>query len=390
MSDIFWAKPEDWKNSDTNKIKTPAYLVDFGLLEKNLKILAEVQEKTGANILLAFKGFAMWSAFPLIRKYLKGISASSLNEARLGAEEFKKEVHTFAPAYREEEFSEIIKYSDHIIFNSFSEWERFSPLIKKAKKNIECGIRVNPEHSEVKTELYDPCSPNSRLGVKRKSFEPELLEGIAGLHFHNLCELNADSLKRTLLAFEEKFGEFLPQMKWVNFGGGHHITRPDYNVELLVQVINQFREDYPHLKIYLEPGEAIALNTGVLISTVMDIIDNNKIAILDTSASAHMPDTLEMPYRAEIVGADIPGKLPHTYRLGGISCLAGDVIGDYSFLRPLARGDKLIFLDMAHYTMVKNTTFNGINLPSILIRDQKGKIKTVRKFGYEDYKNRLS
>jgi len=402
MPDIFWARPEDWKNLDIKKIPTPSYLVDLNLLEKNLKILADIQNKTGANILLAFKGFAMWSAFPLIRKYLKGIAASSLNEARLGREEFKKEVHAFAPAYREDEFKEIIKYSDHVIFNSFSEWARFKPYVKKLANRVSCGLRVNPEQSEVQCALYDPCSPSSRLGIKRKNFQPEKLAGIEGLHFHTLCELNADSLLRTLKAFEEKFDQFLPGMKWVNFGGGHHITRPDYDRNLLIKIINDFKKRHPHLKIYLEPGEAIALNAGVLIATVLDINTPFSAtqgvgeglragsAILDASAAAHMPDVLEMPYRPEIVGAGEPEKYKYTYRLGGISCLAGDVIGDYSFKKPLKSGDKLIFLDMAHYTMVKNNTFNGIGLPSILIRDLKGKIRVQKKFGYADFKNRLS
>jgi len=391
MSDIFWAQPEDWKKLKTKNLPTPCYLVDFKLLKNNLEILNAIQEATGAKILMAFKGFAMWSTFPFARKYLKGIAASSLNEARLGAEEFKKEVHTFSPAFKEEEFAEIIKYSNHIIFNSFDEWKRFRPLLKKSRKKISAGLRVNPEHREVKVSLYDPSAPYSRLGITRKNFKPKELEGVSGLHFHALCELNADSLERTLAAFERKFGEFLPKMKWVNFGGGHHITRPDYNRPLLVKIITRFREKYPHLEVYLEPGEAIALNTGVLVAQVLDIVKNEKnIAILDTSAATHMPDTLEMPYRPEVVGAKPAGKYRYTYRLGGVSCLAGDVIGDYSFPKKLNRGDKFIFLDMAHYTMVKNNTFNGINLPSILIKDLKGKIKTIKKFGYLDYKNRLS
>ncbi|MFA6171458.1 MAG: carboxynorspermidine decarboxylase [Patescibacteria group bacterium] len=391
MADIFWAKPEDWKNLKVKSLPTPCYLVDFKLLKKNLEILNEVQEATGAKILMAFKGFAMWSTFPLARKYLKGIAASSQNEARLGAEEFRKEVHTFSPAFKEDEFAEIMKYSNHIIFNSFEEWKRFRPALKKSRKKISVGLRVNPEHREVKVSLYDPSAPYSRLGITKKNFKAKELQGVSGLHFHALCELNADSLERTLMAFERKFGEFLPKMKWVNFGGGHHITRPDYNRKLLVEIITRFKKKYPHLEVYLEPGEAIALNTGVLVARVLDIVHNEKrIAILDTSAAAHMPDTLEMPYRPEIAGARPAGKYRYTYRLGGISCLAGDVIGDYSFPKKLNRGDKLIFLDMAHYTMVKNNTFNGINLPSILIKDLKGKIKSIKKFGYEDYKNRLS
>ncbi|MFA6389849.1 MAG: carboxynorspermidine decarboxylase, partial [Patescibacteria group bacterium] len=290
MADIFWAKPEDWKNLKVKSLPTPCYLVDFKLLKKNLEILNEVQEATGAKILMAFKGFAMWSTFPLARKYLKGIAASSQNEARLGAEEFRKEVHTFSPAFKEDEFAEIMKYSNHIIFNSFEEWKRFRPALKKSRKKISVGLRVNPEHREVKVSLYDPSAPYSRLGITKKNFKAKELQGVSGLHFHALCELNADSLERTLMAFERKFGEFLPKMKWVNFGGGHHITRPDYNRKLLVEIITRFKKKYPHLEVYLEPGEAIALNTGVLVARVLDIVHNEKrIAILDTSAAAHMP-----------------------------------------------------------------------------------------------------
>lgn len=389
--DIFWARPEDWKNLDLEKIPTPCYLVDENLLKRNLEILDLVQKRTGAKILMALKGFSMFSLFPIIKKYLHGISASSLFEARLGKEEFGKQVHLFAPAFREDEFEEIMKYSDHIIFNSFSQWNLFKNRVLSSGKNIRCGLRVNPEHREVKTALYDPCGPFSRLGIRKNDFQKDDLGGISGLHFHNLCELNADSLERTLEAFIEKFGEFLPQLKWVNFGGGHHITRPDYDVDLLCKIITDFKKHYPHLEVYLEPGEAIALNTGVLVSTVLDIVKNEiAIAILDTSAAAHMPDVLEMPYRPEIVDAQEPRKLPFTYRLGGMTCLAGDVIGDYSFAKPLEIGSKLVFLDMAHYTMVKNNTFNGVNLPKIAIRNEKGNIKIIKKFNYKDYRNRLS
>lgn len=389
--DIFWARPEDWKNLDLEKISTPCYIVDENLLERNLKILDSVQKKTGVRIIMALKGFSMFSVFPIIKKYLHGVAASSLFEARLGQEEFTKEVHLFAPAYKEDEFDELIKYSDHIVFNSFSQWDFFKKRVLSFAKNIRCGIRVNPEHSEVKTIIYDPCGPFSRLGVKKENFRKDQLDGITGLHFHNLCELNADSLERTLKVFIEKFGEFLPQMKWVNFGGGHHITRPDYNIDLLCQTIIDFKKHYPHLEVYLEPGEAIALNTSVLVSKVLDIIKNEmSIAILDTSAATHMPDVLEMPYRPEIVGAQEHGNLSFNYRLGGVSCLAGDVIGDYSFSKPLRIGSKLVFLDMAHYTMVKNNTFNGINLPKIVIRKKNGEIKIIREFGYDDYRNRLS
>ncbi|HRY82460.1 MAG TPA: carboxynorspermidine decarboxylase [Candidatus Moranbacteria bacterium] len=389
--DIFWAKPEDWKKTDTNKITTPCYLVSEKIIERNLQILDLVQKQTGAKIILALKGFSMFSVFPLIRRYLHGTTASSLFEAKLGKEEFGKEVHIFSPAYKKEEFWEIMKISDHIVFNSFSQWKLYKNKIASSEKKIGCSIRVNPEHSEVKTALYDPCDKNSRLGVKFKDFEKQNLSGITGLHFHTLCESGADSFARTLDVFEKKFGKYLDNMKFVNFGGGHHITRSDYNIKLLCKTINAFKKRHPHLEIYLEPGEAVALNTGILVASVLDIIENKtKIAILDTSFATHMPDTLEMPYRPEIIGGNVPGKYPNNYKLGGISCLAGDMIGNYSFKKPLQIGDKLIFLDMAHYTMVKNNTFNGINLPSILIQKKNGKIIVQKKFEYLDFKNRLS
>jgi carboxynorspermidine decarboxylase len=375
---------------DVANIPTPCYVVDETALEKNLKILDSVQQQTGCKILMALKGFAMFSLFPLIRRYLSGIAASSLHEARLGFEEFGKEVHACAPAYLDSEIEELISYCDHIVFNSFSQWHRFQSQVLNANKNIKCGIRVNPQHSEVKVKIYDPCGPYSRLGVTLDQFKGAALEGITGIHFHTLCELNADSLERTLQVFEQKFDPFLEKMQWVNFGGGHHITRKDYEVDRLCKLINDFKDRYP-VKIYLEPGEAIALNAGVLVASVLDIVHNEMdIAILDTSAAAHMPDVLEMPYRPEIAGAGKPDQYAHTYRLGGLTCLAGDVIGDYSFPEPLKVGTKIIFLDMAHYTMVKNNTFNGVRLPSIAIQSREGSLRVVRKFHYEDYRNRLS
>lgn len=372
------------------RIPTPCYVVDETALIKNLKVLDSVQQQTGCRILLALKGFAMFSLFPVIREYLHGISASSVDEARLGHEEFGKEVHFCAPAFPDADFDEILSCCNHLVFNSFSFWNRHKSRIMGAKKNIRCGIRVNPEHSEVSVPLYDPCGPYSRLGVTRSNFKPHLLERISGLHFHTLCELNADALARTLPVFEDKFGDFLKDMEWVNFGGGHHITRSDYDVDLLCKLITGFKTRYP-LEIYIEPGEAIALNTGVLIASVLDIFHNGMdIAILDTSASAHMPDVLEMPYRPAIEGAGTPGEFPFTYRLAGLTCLAGDVIGDFSFPDPLSVGDRLIFQDMAHYTMVKNNTFNGVRLPSIGILTAGGEFRLVRKFGYADYRNRLS
>jgi len=375
---------------DTTRIATPCYVVDEAALDRNLKTLDIVQKRTGAKILLALKGFAMFSVFPLIRQYLSGIAASSLDEARLGFEEFAKEVQVYAPAYKASEFDDLISCCDHMVFNSFSQWRYFQPVILEKKKSMKCGIRINPEHSEVKTEIYDPCAPFSRLGVTRKALAHEDLSGISGLHFHNLCEKNADALERTLSVLHANFGSILKSMEWVNFGGGHHITRQDYQTDLLCRLIDQTKQRYD-VKVYLEPGEAVALNTGVLVSSVLDITHNRMdIAILDTSAAAHMPDVIEMPYRPEIMGAALPGEYPHTYRLGGLTCLAGDIIGDYSFKEPLTVGSKLVFQDMAHYTMVKNNTFNGVRLPSIAIQDVKGNIRIVKQFGYEDYRKRLS
>lgn len=373
------------------EIATPCYLVDAVKVEENLKILQSVQQRTGCKILLALKGFAMFSLFPLIRSYLDGASASSLDEARLAHEEFGKELHVYAPAFNREHFDEILQYADHIVFNSFSQWELFKDRALNAPRKISCGIRVNPQYSEVDVDLYNPCGRFSRLGVTAAQFKPELLEGIQGLHFHALCEQNSDALEHTLKAVEEKFGRFIPQMKWVNFGGGHHITRRDYDVDLLCRLVESFQDRYG-VAVYLEPGEAIAINTGVLVTSVLDIIHNEMdIAMLDTSAAAHMPDVLEMPYRPQIVGAGEPGEYKYTYRLGGLTCLAGDVIGDYSFKKPLQVGQKIVLLDMAHYTMVKNNTFNGVRLPSIGVCNlTPGSVEIIRKFGYQDYRNRLS
>lgn len=376
-------------NLDFSLCPTPCYIVDERLLEKNLKILHSVQERTGCKILLALKGFSMFSVFPLVGKYLRGITASSLFEARLGYEEMGKEVHIYSPAYVEEEFDEIIKYCDHIVFNSFSQWNKYKERALKSGK-VECGIRINPEYSEIKTPIYDPCYQNSRLGVTLKNFSPDELEGISGLHFHTMCEQNSDTLERTIKVVDEKFGCYISKMKWINMGGGHHITRDDYDIDLLVDSIMHFKNKYG-VEVYLEPGEAVALNTGFLVSTVLDIVNNGMdIAILDTSAACHMPDVLEMPYRPNIIGAGMPEEYEFTYRLGGPTCLAGDIIGDYSFRQPLKPGDKLVFCDMAHYTMVKNNMFNGVNLPSIAVFNEKDGIRIIRKFGYEDYRSRLS
>ncbi len=376
---------------DVTKLPTPCYIVDERLLIKNLEILDSVQKRTGCKILLAQKGFSMHSVYPLIGKYLKGVTSSSLFEARLGFEKMGKEVHVYAPAYIEEEFDELLKYSDHMVFNSFDQWNKFRDKVKNYPgKKIECGIRINPEYSEQDHAIYDPCANHSRLGVTLRNFKPDQLEGIDGLHFHTLCEQNSDSLERTAKVVDEKFGEFIKDMKWLNLGGGHHITRQDYDIETLIRTIKFFQDKYG-VEIYLEPGEAIALNTGYLVARVLDIVDNEmNIAILDTSAACHMPDVIEMPYRPNIISAGKPQEKNHTYRLGGLTCLAGDIIGDYSFDKPLKPGDRLIFCDMAHYTMVKNNTFNGVNLPAIALYCEKDGIRIIKKFDYCDFETRLS
>lgn len=376
---------------DPRALETPYYIVDIGRLRKNLAILADVQRRSGCKILLALKGFAMWSVFPVVREYLVGTTASSVYEARLGKEEMGGEVHAYAPAYSDQDMRELVEIADHIVFNSLAQWQRHRQTVEASPRKIECALRINPEHSETEYPIYDPCAPGSRLGVRRAQLEGADLSGLTGLHFHTLCQKGADALQRTVAAVERKFGDLIPHFQWVNFGGGHHISRPDYDVDLLVRVVTEFQDKWQR-PVYLEPGEATALDTGWLVSEVQDIIEGPQpIAILDTSATAHMPDVLEAPYRPEIVEAGVPGEKSHTYRLGGLTCLAGDVIGDYSFDRPLQVGDRLVFEDMAHYTMVKNTMFNGVRLPSIVTVDPaSGETRVVRKFGYEDYKNRLS
>lgn len=379
---------------DVSALETPCFVTDLGALEANLKILDDVQQRAGCTILLALKGFAQWSTFPLVRRYLAGATSSSVAEARLAREELGGQVHAYAPAYSDGEMAELVTLADHIVLNSPGQWRRHRAAIERARlagRAISCGLRVNHEHQEVDVALYDPAGPCSRLGTTRKNLASADLEGLDGLHFHTLCQVGSDALERALAAFELQFGDFIPQMKWVNFGGGHHITRPDYDRERLVRLIVAFRARW-NVPVYLEPGEAIALGTGVLVATVQDLTHNGMdLAILDTSATAHMPDVLEMPYRPVILGAGEPGDRPHTYRLGGMTCLAGDVIGDYSFDRPLAIGDKLVFLDMAHYTMVKTSTFNGVRLPSIATHDPVTRTITVqRRFGYHDYRDRLS
>lgn len=375
---------------DLERVPSPCYVVDEQLLSANLAILDNVQKRCGCKILLALKGFAMFSLFPLLRKVLHGTCASSLHEARLGREEFGGEVHTFAPAYSAGNIQEIAGLSDHLIFNSCSQWERFRPLVQ-SQKHLKFGLRVNPEHSETEVALYDPCAANSRLGITLDQFRPAALSGISGLHFHTLCEKDAAPLERTAAVFEKKFSPYIPGLDWLNFGGGHLITKADYDRDLLCQVIDYFRTKYS-VEVYLEPGEAVALNTGFLVASVLDIIKNDmEIAVLDISVTNHMPDVLEMPYRPGIAGGYPPGRRPHTYRLAGVSCLAGDVVGDYSFAEPLQIGTRLAFLDMAHYSMVKTTNFNGVCLPDIAVwRPATATMEIIRSFGYEDYKNRLS
>jgi carboxynorspermidine decarboxylase len=370
---------------------SPAYVVDLGRLRHNLAILDQVQQRSGARILMALKAFSMWSVFPLIRETLQGVCASSPWEARLGREEFGREVHSFAAAFKESDVVELLGISNHLVFNSFGQLERFRPLWEKEAGRVSIGLRVNPEHSEGHTEIYDPCAANSRLGIPRKEFEGRSLSGVEGLHFHTLCEQLFEPLERTAKAFEEKFGEFLPQMKWINFGGGHHITREGYDIDGLVELIRYFKGKYD-LEVYLEPGEAVAIGTGILVSEVMDVINNGMdIAILDVSATCHMPDILEMPYRPDITNGFGPGEKPHTYRLGGPSCLAGDIIGDWSFEKQLHPGDRLAFEDMSHYTMVKTTTFNGIQHPHFCtFEPDTGELKVLRSFDYNDFKQRLS
>lgn len=377
---------------DISNIKTPCYIVDKRLLKKNLEILKSVTDRTGCKILLAQKAFSMFSVYPEIAEYLDGTTASGICEARLGYEEmgkpFGKETHIFSPAYPEQDFEYITGICDHMVFNSFHQWKKYRDKLKG--KNIECGIRINPEYSEIDHDIYNPCFIGSRLGTRLCDFEENELDGISGLHFHTMCEQNSDTLKRTIKVVDEKFGKYLNNMKWINFGGGHHITRDDYDIETLIECIMFFKDKYG-IQVYLEPGEAVALNAGYLVSEVLDTLENGMhIAILDASASCHMPDVLEMPYRPNIIDSGMPQEKKYTYRLGGNTCLAGDITGDYSFDEPLEAGDKLVFCDMAIYSMVKNNTFNGMNLPSIMLySDEKG-LELIKEFGYQDFKGRLS
>lgn len=374
---------------DLSTVKTPCYVISEQALAKNLDILGGVMKRTGCKILLAQKAFSNFSTYPQLSKVLCGTTASGLFEARLGAEEFGGEVHVYSPAYTDSDMRELVGFADHIVFNSFSQWKKHRDTVKNSARKVSCGLRCNPEYSEIETDIYNPCFANSRLGITLDNFEESELDGIEGLHFHTMCEQGADILERTIPHIEEKFGKFFRQMKWLNLGGGHHITKDGYDIATLEKCVNYLQSKYG-VQVYLEPGEAVALNAGWLVTTVLDTLKNGMdIAIVDTSAACHMPDVLEMPYRPMIVGSGEAGEKAHTYRLGGPTCLAGDIIGDYSFDKPLGEGDRLVFTDMAIYTTVKNNTFNGMPLPSIYLEKLDGTIELVREFGYEDFKQRL-
>jgi len=384
----------DFRKLDLARLPTPCFVVDEVAIERNLKILKQLADASGATVLSALKAFSMWRLAPLISNYLSGTCASGLHEARLGRECYGGEVHVFSAAYTEGDLREILEIADHVVFNSCGQWTRFRPLALAAlarRPGLKFGLRINPEHSEGTVPIYDPCAPGSRLGIPLSQLDESSLEHISGLHFHTLCEQDFPPLRRTLEAVEEKFGHLLGRMQWINFGGGHHITRPGYQVDELAATIRAFSSKYG-VQVYLEPGEAIAIGSGVLVTEVLDLGWNQlNQAILDCSATCHMPDTLEMPYRPDILDAAEPGVLAHTYRLGGLTCLAGDVMGDYSFAAPLQVGQRLVFGDMAHYTMVKTSTFNGTKLPAIALwNSATDALKIVREFGYEDFKARLS
>lgn len=377
-------------NENIRKLPSPCWLLEETLLKNNLECIQNIKNKTGAKVLLALKGYALWKSFPILNPTLDGCCASGLYEAKLAEETFGKEVHTYAPAFKEEEIDEIAGISHHLVFNSPAQFKRFAAQAKAVNPTLSLGLRVNPEYSESPKEIYNPCGLYSRLGTTLENMDESILEVCDGLHFHALCEQDSTALENVLKNFEEKFAATIPKMKWINFGGGHHITRKDYDIKKLIRLINDFKTKYD-VEVYLEPGEAIGWETGSLISTVLDIVDNGmKVAILDTSAEAHMPDTIIMPYRAEVRDAGRSGEKAYTYRLAGNTCLAGDIMGDYSFDSPLKIGDKVIFEDQMHYTMVKATTFNGIKLPAIAIEKKDGSLEILREFNYEDFKERLS
>lgn len=372
-----------------NAIPSPCYVCEESLLESNLQLMAEVQKQSGVEIILALKGFSMWSTFDLVKQYLQGSTASAVWEAKLGKEQIGKQVHAYSPAFKQQDIDELVTLVDHISFNSMGQWLRYRSQVMAA--GVSPGLRVNPEHSEAETELYDPSAPGSRLGIRAKDLSGQDLTGIEGLHIHNLCECDSFATERTIKAVEQKFGQWLAQLKWINFGGGHLMTEKGYNIEHLIDTLKGFKSRHPHLTVILEPGSAVAWQTGTLIAEVVDIVENDgQIAILDISATAHMPDVLEMPYRPEVRGAGKPGEKAFTYKLGGNSCLAGDAIDLYSFDHALQIGERIIFEDMIHYTMVKTTFFNGVEHPSIGILRKDGRFDLVRQFNYQDFKSKLS
>jgi carboxynorspermidine decarboxylase len=392
MSSLDTRTLRDFPARFIDQVQTPCYLISEDVIRSNCELLDSVQQRTGAKILLALKAFALPAVFPIIGSYLHGVCASGPIEAQLGFEEFRKEVHTYAPAFTPSQMDRVLRFSDHVVFNSISQYRLHLPAVLSSSVNPRLGLRVNPGHSEVAVDLYNPCLPGSRFGVHPEDLESENLEHISGLHFHALCEQNADVLVRVLESFEKRFGSWLDRMSWVNFGGGHHITRDDYDVELLCRTITSFRKRHNNIEVYLEPGEAVVLNAGVFVTSVVDLIENSmKIAVVDSSAETHLPDVLAMPYRPHLVGAAEPEEFDHTYRLGCISCLAGDTVGDYSFRQPLQAGQKLVFTDMALYSFIKNTTFNGVELPSLYTCSLKKKSpELVRKFDYTDYRSRIA
>lgn len=379
---------------DARRVPSPCFVVDRASIEANLQILKYVADQSGARVLSALKAFSMWKLAPLISRYLSGTCASGVHEARLGREFYDGEVHVFSAAYSQADMDELLPIADHLVFNSFGQWRQFRDAVfaeQARRPGLKAGLRINPEHSEGTTPIYDPCAPGSRLGITRALFDADDLQGITGLHFHTLCEQDVPPLARTLEAVEAAFADVLPRMEWINFGGGHLVTEPGYQIEDLIALIRDFSARYG-VQVYLEPGEAIAIHSGVLISEILDIVPTPyQQTILDISATCHMPDTLEMPYRPHVLNSAEKDELANTYRLGGMTCLAGDVIGDYSFSEPLHIGDRLVFDDMAHYTMVKTSTFNGIPLPSLAVWDSRtDELEVIRQFDYEDFRNRLS
>lgn len=376
---------------DYHNIPSPSFVLEMSRLRKNLELIRSVRERAGVDIILALKGFSMWRVFPIVGQYLSGATASSLDEARLIYEEMGVRAHTYSPAYLPDDFADIMRFSSHITFNSLNQFHRYKEQVQDYPKPISMGLRVNPEYSEVETDLYNPASPISRLGETSDNLGDQLPEGIDGLHFHTLCESSSYTLEKTLQAFETRFSKYFHQLNWVNFGGGHLMTRKDYDVDHLVKLLQDFKQRYT-LQVILEPGSAIAWETGVLVASVLDIIENHgvKTAIVDVSFTAHMPDTLEMPYRPRIIGATDPVEGKPTYRIGGVSCLAGDYMEAYSFDKPLEIGDRLVFEDMIHYTMVKTTTFNGVKHPNICILQENGELEIVKQFTHQDFKTRLS